>query len=349
MIERIATIAPFVQLIGVVLGLGLTVPASPAHADAADVADRPFGPNAPWNIPVRSIPRHPNPEQYVRRLWYDATSAMPGNINLSFDDYTYPVYYVEDSTGTYEVRTQEGSNLNGKRLAWNPDWEPAPGDDAQIILLDPDNGIEWDLFKVRFQNNTILAKNANRIPGDYRTREVGFRPSRGVGIPYLAMLVRPKEIEQGVIPHALSMVVRNTDGAYAVPPATKLEFPDRIVDGIPEGMRFALDVTDREIDDWIDGLPEQLSPVTKRSARIIAVALRDYGWFITDTGGGAHLQFESRVTAGDSWDRLGLHRQSIGESVFPRDLLDGLIKPHRISVYVPSDQYPKPLLARSDR
>ena len=42
-----------------------------------------------------------------------------------------------------------------------------------------------------------------------------------------------------------------------------------------------------------------LPPETVRAARIIAVALRDYGWFITDTAGAATFQFEANVTAGD--------------------------------------------------
>jgi hypothetical protein len=311
--------------------------------------NRPFGPNAPWNIPVSLLPLHPNPEEYVDRLWLKAPSTRPGNINLSFDDYTYAVYDVSDATGMYEVQVEWDSNLSGVRVPWNPSWQPAPGDDGQVILLDPERGIEWNFFQVRLKNSTIAATNANRVPGDYRTREIGFRPSRGIGIPYLAMLVRPHEIAAGQIAHALSMVVRNTDGAHAVPPATKLEKPNRQFDGLPEGMRFALNVTDREIDEWVASLPKEFDAQARRSARIIAVALRDYGWFITDTGGGAHLQFESRVSAGAEWDRLGLGHKQIGEREYPRDLLDGLLKPHRISVIVPSDQYPKPLLARRDR
>jgi hypothetical protein len=127
------------------------------------------------------------------------------------------------------------------------------------------------------------------VEGDYRTKEDGHRPSRGVGLPYLAMLVRPEEIEQGEIRHALSLTIRNTDGAIAVPPATKLEHPDWRYDGIPLGMRFALNVTDEQIAEWLETVPEQY----RRAGGIIARALRDYGCFITDTAGSAHFQFES--------------------------------------------------------
>jgi hypothetical protein len=67
------------------------------------------------------------------------------------------------------------------------------------------------------------------------------------------------------------------------------------------------------------------------------VALRDYGWFITDTAGGAHFQFEDYATARDKWNDLGLGERSIGWKNYPTDLLDGLITRERIYAIAPSD------------
>lgn len=312
-----------------------------ALAAAAD--DRPYGPRAPWNIPVAGLPLHPNGEHYADLLWQDATADRPGNFNLTFDDYTYAVYSAADATGTFPAATRWPGNLHGRTLPWNPAWQPPPGSDGQIVVLDPATGREWNLWQVRFDVGIVRATNANLVqrglepgdgedPGDYRTKENGFRPSRGIGIPYLAMLVRPQEIEAGVIAHALSMPIRNPDGTRFVPPATKLENDDGRR-GIPEGMRFSLDVSDADIDAWIAGLPEELPASTRRSARIIAVALRDYGWFVTDTSGGAHLQFEARVSAGEAWEALGLGPRTIAWREFPRDLLDGLILRERLRVH----------------
>jgi hypothetical protein len=314
-----------------------------AHGAAADGYQRPFGPRAPWNIPVAELPKHPNPELYVPKLWKNAPSERPGNFNLSFDEYTYPVYDAREATQAISIKLL-GQNNPTSRLdvPWNPAWKPAAGTDAQMIILDPEKGIEWDLWQVRAAGSNVVATHGSRVEGDYRTKEDGHRPSRGVGLPYLAMLVRPQEIEQGEIRHALSLTIRNTDGAFAVPPATKLEFPDRLYDGIPTGMRFALDVTDEEIAQWLETVPEQY----RRVGGIIARALRDYGCFITDTAGGAHFQFESRFTAAEGWRRSGLTESKVEGKVFPRDLLDGLIDPRRLYVVVPSDQYPRELLAR---
>lgn len=298
---------------------------------------RPYGPQAPWNVSVKGLPRHPQSDLYRDRLWNDAPSSRPGNFNLNFWAYTYPVYYTSGAAGEYPVQSRHG-NLNGKTIPWNPDWQPAPGTDGQIILLDPETGREWNAWQVEFRDGVFHASNANLVDGDYRTKEDGFAPSRGIGVQYLAMLVRPEEVSQAAIRHALSMPIRNTDGGRFVPPATKLEHPGR-PEGIPEGMRFALDVTDEQIDEWIAAFPPEIEHM-KPYARLLAVALRDYGWFITDTSGGAHLQHEAWVTAGPEWSKLGLDTVSAGGKEYPQDLLDGLMARERIYTLVPSDQYP---------
>ncbi|CAI8821753.1 hypothetical protein [Methylocaldum szegediense] len=294
---------------------------------------RPFGPNAPWNRPVKVLPRHPQSDVLAERLWMFGPSR-PGNFNLSFSGYTYPVYTVDSATVAVWVQAGMG-NLNGTQIPWNPNWRAASGSDSQVIILDPATGREWDLWQVNAKGTRVFVSNGNLVPGSYLTKEDGFKPSRGCGIPYLAMLVRPEEIAQGKIEHALSMPIRNTAQTF-VPPATKSD-GKTTENGIPMGTRFALDITDAEIDAWVNSLPRQLPLQTRRSARIIAVALRDYGWFITDTAGGAHFQFEDYATAQGKWEELGLGERSIGWKNYPTDLLDGLITRERIYAIAPSN------------
>ena len=306
---------------------------------------------------------HPDSTALSSSLWYDAPAHHAGNFNLSFDEYTYPVYSAEDATGEYLVETTWSTNIDGTLLRWNPAWQPATGTDAQVIIVDPPTGREWNLWQVSFDGQVIHATNGNLVMetirteqtdqygnpvyemtgtvADYHTYEGGFTPSRGVGIQYLAMLVLPEEIAQGEIRHALSMPIQNTDGTLFVAPATKLEHEGN-PPGIPEGMRFALDVTDAEIESWLASLPAELPAETITSARIIARALRDYGWFVTDTAGGASLQFEWRGVAEAEWAALGLDTREIEWSEYPRDLLDGLVAEDNIYALVPSDAYPAP-------
>jgi hypothetical protein len=305
---------------------------------------RPFGPNAPWNIPVADLPLAENSEELASKLWNDSyTDRELRNFNINNTSYTYPVYEVTEDTPYFPVVDKNGwGNLGGKEIPFDPSWKPAPGSDAQIIILDPATGREWNLWQAEFDGDSVNVSNGNLVPGSYFEKEDGFSSSRGVGIQYSAMLVRPEEVAQGVIEHALSMPIRNTSGSEFVAPGTKLEFPGVRPDGIPEGTRFALDVTDEQIDAHLASLPDSVPDITKSSLKTIMVAMRDYGWFITDTAGSAHIQLESTTTAQKEWEELGMIDRDVGGAVYPRDALDGLIRESRIVAFVPSDQYPAP-------
>jgi lipopolysaccharide/colanic/teichoic acid biosynthesis glycosyltransferase len=302
-------------------------------AAAAETYVRPFGQQAAWNLPVSNIPRHAESSELSARLWHYAP-ARPGDFNLSFDEYTYPVYDAAEATAYYPIVTAWSGNLAGRTIPWSPAWQPGGGTDAQVIILDHARGREWNLWQAAFDGRVVRATNGNLVDGDFRTKIDGFTPSRGSGIQYLAMLARPQEIARGAIEHALSMPVRNIDGSSFVPPATKLERAHH-QSGLPLGTRFALALASEELERWISSLPADLPSETQRSARIIARALRDYGWFITDTSGGAHLQFEARQSAGKRWAALGLDRRVIAGKEYPRDLLDGLVTPERIYALAP--------------
>ena len=155
------------------------------------------------------------------------------------------------------------------------------------------------------------------------------------------MLTEAREMAAGAIRHALPMVIPNTDGCIYVEPATKLEHPNaNNCNGVPEGMRFALDITDADIDAWLASMPAGVLTSTKASARKIAEALRDYGLFIVDTGGDTHLQLEDHITGGALWWTLGMHNYEVNGKMYPSRILDGLITQSRIYALVPSDQYP---------
>lgn len=312
---------------------------------AITAPERAFGPNAPWNRRVVGLARHPESDQLRDLLWNNAPAPRPGNFNITTNGYTYPVFDARSATGLYPVTVTGGgsSNLIGTMLPWNPTWQPAAGTDGQVIILDPSNGREWDLWKVSFNGGVVTIANGNLVPGSYWTKEDSYFPSRGCGIQYLAMLVRPTEVAAGTIEHALSMPIRNPSGQFFVAPATKLDHPE-FGPGVPMGTRFALDVTDADIQAWASSLPAALPAATRTAGMIIARALRDYGWFITDTAGGATFQFEDRASAGSQWDELGLGTYSdsgatYGYKVYPDDLLDGLLQRERIHAIVPSDNY----------
>jgi hypothetical protein len=58
--------------------------------------------------------------------------------------------------------------------------------------------------------------------------------------------------------------------------------PARTLQTVPEGIRFALNLIDRQISTWLDS--RGYTGATRNTARIFAVGLRDYGWIIGETG-----------------------------------------------------------------
>lgn len=318
--------------------------AAPAPARAFNGV-RAYGAKAPWNIPVAGLPIHPENAKYTSAMWSEFTQSFP---ELNFRKYTYPVYNAQEATSQYVIKDKNGwGNLNGTTIPFNANWKANAGTDAQIIVVDPVSGKEWNMWEAVIDTNAkqITVGNGNLCPGDYLTNNWDNKAtkctgSRGVGINYLAMLVRPWEIEAGKIEHALSMPIINTSGDLYVAPATKLEHPGK-TGTIPEGMRFALNVTYKEIDDYIASL-SGLSAAKQKALRVILVALKDYGWFITDTSGGSHLQFEAPESAQADWERIGVLPGQVANGVeHPRYSLRNFLTKERIITIVPSDQYPK--------
>lgn len=301
------------------------------------------GPNAPWRKPVAVIAKHPDTLGLSALMCKPSPKYPNDSWSCEFAQYTFPVYDMYASNITVTVRTALSSNMNGERIVWNTTWKPSPGTDGQIIVLSGETGREWNFHKAVLSGTELRCNNANLVmtgktleshtPADFRTKENGFRPSRGCGIQYSAMLVRPWEVAQGHIDHALAGTAWNTSGQAFVPPATKLEHNTGAV-GIPEGTRFALKVSDKQIETWITNL--RVARYIAPALRTIARALRDYGWFITDTTGASGFKFEADESAKADWATLGLEPRTRD---FRRKMLQSLIKPSMVYALVDSDHY----------
>ncbi|MGI9659886.1 MAG: hypothetical protein ACR2OD_13330, partial [Gaiellaceae bacterium] len=172
--------------------------------------------------------------------------------------------------------------------------QPADGFDAQIILLDPETGDEWGASNLSENaDGTFEAFNTYH----YNTAWSAVPPfddedrpfwARGAGIPYLAGLMRPCEIEQGFIEHAIAFAYDSPRDVF-VSPAAKSDGASSSVDALPEGARLQLDpnITELEIRSW-----ECTGPCF-----IVARALQEYGMIVVDNSGRSKLYFEFEGTA----------------------------------------------------
>ena len=379
-------------------------PACGARVEPYDYA-RPYGPDAPWNVPVCDLAAWSESATYGERFWRyaypggdpmnpDANRGKHGvDFGLASDpnqDFAPPVYDIADATTTRRVRLRGDYGITNlgpdETIPWNPAWRAMGGSDAVAILLDPATGREWDLWGIvqtdafGIYNDSecwfapgynpatdlcvgsafLVRRPDDATPIDYRTYTGNF-PSRGVRIQFYSMVVTPEEVAAGEIRHALMMGAANTmfgpacttaeldtpaagtTCGYAVAPAGGLEWqgpctscpPSPLSDlerrsrSIPEGMRLALHVSDTEIDAWLD---ERGYAEPKRgTARAFAVALRDYGWFITDTAGTAAFAVSGSANPDTeaAWRALGIEGDGF-------DLLFGLFTKERVWVVEPA-------------
>lgn len=204
---------------------------------------------------------------------------------------------------------------------------------------------------------------------DYRTYE-GYTGDRGVGLSYYATLTTADEVAAGQIRHALGVSIPNPSNGpkcsasqlqtnnwtsvigkscgTAVAPASKFEWADTIGPPflqepfksiytqeklIPEGMRFAIDVTDTEIEQWIQSRSDLASNARRaETARIFAKALRNYGMFVVDTNAGrVSVQTEGGINpeSRTKWESLAMGPE------YKDNLLDGLLTKENMYVVEP--------------
>lgn len=172
------------------------------------------------------------------------------------------------------------------------------------------------------------------------TNEHGNASTMSPAVPMNVSVARLKDAAAGRFPYALAMTVsRNCgmSGPVAPPSIADVEDPSigtkyraacsparfltpsttaPITQGIPEAMRFAIVITDAEIQTWLDS--RGYTGALRQTAQIFAVALRDFGLILTAFGGTATI-----ITDGDkNWSTLGITKNV--------DLLHGLITRERL-------------------
>lgn len=245
---------------------------------------RPFSDDSPWNTPIGPSPRY---DGNTARMIATIGQANNGVLTSDPTQYTYPVYFVDRSTPRWDVPclsyqctvvteggVQRVSVLKGVPIPANA--LPATGTDGQIIVIDRETGAEYDLWQVQRTQQGWTASNGSvyNIKWDGTPTQYG---SRGAGVPYYAGLIRPWEIRQGRIEHAIAFAYPTPARGRCVYPASKTDGNSDLPYAIPEGARLQLDPALTEADFDRMGLD--------RTGKIIARALQEYGMITIDISG----------------------------------------------------------------
>lgn len=266
---------------------------------------RPYDTLSPWNKPIVSNPTIlGNSATYMTAI---SNNGLP--LTSDPDQFTIPVYFYDDATprvtmklgGFYSTYDAGDNSRVGHGFAPTITNIPIPADavqssgsDGQIVIWNPNEGIEYSFWQFEKKpDGSYVAENGYRYhtTSGYFGRFADGLAGRGAGTPYFAGLVRPWEIAQGHIDHALAFAYHAPAGTFVYPASKSDGANFGGVNGVdaPEGTRIQLDPskTDADFTAW------GLSP----EAKVIARALQDYGMYVIDNSGSSKIYIEDRLTA----------------------------------------------------
>jgi parallel beta-helix repeat protein len=162
--------------------------------------------------------------------------------------------------------------------------------DRHIISFDTDQCILYELFNVYKRDSGQWTAGSGAV---FNLNSNNLRPDKwtsadAAGLPIFPGLVRHKEVESGVINHALRFTARTTNRAYLWPArhfASRHNNPNLP----PMGMRLRLK-PDIDVSNF--------SP----QAKVIAIALKTYGMILADNGGPLFIS----GVPNEEWSHWGL-------------------------------------------
>ena len=200
---------------------------------------------------------------------------------------------------------------------------PAAGSDASLTVWSPDTDQLWDFWKAARKSDGWHACWGGRI--DHLSKNPGYFPDGfGASASGLAAggTIRIDEVRNGLIPHAVSLAIRDYAGWKSVSwPAQRSDGSSSSHSRIMVGTRFRLPKS-------VDVNRLGLTPIGK----LVARAAQDYGFIVTDRSGAVAVTTESGApiaarTGRDPWlDLMGGTPSYAVMKNFPWDKLQALPK-----------------------
>jgi hypothetical protein len=177
--------------------------------------------------------------------------------------------------------------------------KPETGSDGHLVVINQDTGQELDMWEASFANGAWSA--GSRYLTDSRgwgaICALGQHCGGAVAAGFAAFggVIRPEEMQQGHIDHALALTSSLTLSGFIACPATHTDGVSSAAGAIAEGARIQLDPAFN-----VDG---QNWPQWEKT---IAHALQNYGAYVIDTGGSMAFFGQNNLNGGISWSSLGV-------------------------------------------
>ncbi len=147
-----------------------------------------------------------------------------------------------------------------------------------MVIVDTLAGCVYDFWRMRITASGWKAAWGNALPLNSNGIFPGGFSARGSGFELLQGVIWPRELEQGIINHALIFSFDHTKAGGPVSPATESDGTEEGNNAIPEGalvqLNPALDLNTLGLNPW---------------EMAMARALQVYGMYCADDGGGLQL------------------------------------------------------------
>ena len=272
-----------------------------------------FEADSPWNTRVdnatvdkdsaRMINQARERVGVVQRVgqntYYPDRRIVNEGVYINTDRWTTPV--VAGGVPTKLVCRQLvcGDGERTQVLSIPSDVDPDPRFDGWFTVFDVSKPVAYDLWRARREDNGTISYNYMRKwdlngPGYQKPY---LSSARGSGLPLFAGLIRPNELQAGLINHALAISVPGPAQSVFVQPASATDGNGRVT-SLPEGARIRLkaNVKVPEPVDPISGKVIKLTAQQRRMSDAIVAALRTYGAIVVDRAAVPTLYAQRDVT-----------------------------------------------------
>src|SRR5215468_11119660 len=231
-----------------------------------------FPASSPWNQRIDDDPVDPNSDAYIADMGADDP------LTAGWDAEGDGIPYTEVGSDQKMVRISywgfpKESDPGPFPIPWNA--EPDPSTDQHVIVVDRERGFLYELFQAsRNSDGSWSASNGARWNlWSNASRPLRWTSADAAGLPIFPGLVRWDEVNSGYIGHALRFVVGHSQQGFVWPATHAAGTCPMGSNCPPMGLRVRLK---KNVD--ISGFSWRM--------QVILQALKDYGMFVADNGGG---------------------------------------------------------------
>jgi hypothetical protein len=292
---------------------GTTVAGQQVEGGVVVAEQRYFSQTSPWNTRIDGAPVDEASERMIDQAQIRVGVVEDGNgvrtvprritdpLYINTEAWTVPVVAGGEPTAVVCRQSQCGDGDDTITLTIPEDIDPDPRYDGWFTVFDTTDNIAYDLWRARREDDGSISYHYMKEwdldgPGYSEPQQVG---ARGSGLPLFAGLIRPGELEAGLIEHALAISVPGPADGFFVQPASSTDGNGQTT-SIPEGARIRLkaDVVPEQPRDPRTGKLIKLTAQQRRLADAIVLALRTYGAIVVDRAQVPTLYAQRDVTAG---------------------------------------------------